>query len=151
MKKILLAALFLFSTSALAQSYMLLPIVSVYDGDTIKTNLTWRLPEPLNKVSIRILNLDTPEMPAKSYYTTGKLGRAKCVKEAEMAIKAKNRVIEIVGSNTKMKVFGFKWDKYGGRILGNITVRGVDIGKTLIKEGLAVEYYGKGTKQDWCQ
>lgn len=151
MKKFLIALLFLTSFGAIAQSYMLLPIVSVYDGDTIKTDLSWRLPAPLNKASVRIYGIDTPEMPAKSYATTGKLNRAKCVKEAELALKAKARVVELVGTNTKMKVSSFKWDKYGGRILANVSIDGVDVAKTLISEGLAVEYYGSGTKKDWCQ
>lgn len=130
---------------------MLLPIVSVYDGDTIKTDLTWRVPAPLNRVSIRIYGIDTPEMPAKSYTTTGKLNRAKCIAEAELALKAKARVVELVGSNTRMKVTDFKWGKYGGRIIGNVFIGGVNVAKTLIDEGLAVEYYGSGTKHDWCQ
>lgn len=151
MKKILTTLIFLISTSVLAQTYMLLPIVSVYDGDTIKTDLSWRLPFPLSKVSIRIYGIDTPEMPAKSYATTGKLNRAKCIKEAELALKARERVIELIGSNTKMKVSEFKWGRNGGRIIGIITVGGIEIGKTLIDEGIAVEYYGSGPKQDWCQ
>jgi endonuclease YncB( thermonuclease family) len=151
MKKLLTIALFLISSVAIAQSYMLLPIVEVYDGDTIKTDLSWRLPDPLNKVSIRIYGIDTPELPAASYATTGKLNRAKCVKEAELALKAKSRVQELVGSNTRMKVTNFTWGRNGARIVGNVSVGGTDIGKTLINEGLAVEYYGSGTKQDWCQ
>lgn len=151
MKTVLLTLLLLISSAALAQTYMLLPILEVYDGDTIKTSLSWRLPPPLNKVSIRISNIDTPETPAKSYLTTGKLGRAKCAKEAELALAAKARVVELVANYKKMKVSNFKWDKYGGRIDGNISVGGIDIAKTLIKEGLAVEYHGSGPKQDWCQ
>jgi len=151
MKKLLIAFLFLFSTTAIAQSYMLLPIVEVHDGDTIKTNLSWRLPSPLNDVSIRIYGIDTPEMPAASYATTGKLSRAKCIKEAELALKAKARVKELVGSNNRMKVTNFTWGKYGGRIVANVSVNGLDIGKTLLNEGLAVEYYGSGAKQDWCK
>jgi len=106
---------------------MLLPIVSVYDGDTIKTDLSWRVPHPLNKVSIRIYGIDTPELPAESYATTGKLNRAKCVKEAEMALVAKARVIELVGDGM-MKVSEFKWGRNGGRIVGVVTVGGVNIG-----------------------
>jgi len=152
MRKILLTFLFLLiSSNAIAQEYMLLPIVAVYDGDTIKTNLSWRLPTPLNKVSIRIYGVDSPELPAASYFITGKLGRAKCDKEAILALEAKSRVIEIVGDYTRMKVTNYKWGRNGARIVANVSVGGVDIAKTLISEGLAVEYYGKGTKQDWCQ
>lgn len=151
MKTLLAIFLLVISSTVLAQGYMLLPIVEVYDGDTIKTSLSWRIPAPLNKVSIRISNIDTPESPAKSYLVTGKLGRAKCVKEAELALAAKARVVELVANSKRMKVSNFKWDKYGGRIDGDVSVGGVDIAETLIKEGLAVEYFGSGPKQDWCQ
>ena len=151
MKKVLVAILFLFSTAALAQDYMLLPIVKVHDGDTIKTDLTWRLPAPLNTMSIRIGGIDTPEMPAASYATTGKLSRAKCDKEALLALKAKERVKEIVGTNTRMKVTEFKWGKYGGRMIAKVSVGGVEIEKTLLSEGIAVENHGTGVKQEWCQ
>jgi len=132
-------------------AYMLLPIVEVYDGDTIKTNLSWRLPEPLNLVSIRIYGIDTPEMPAASFATTGKLSRAKCIKEAELALQAKALVVKITEGSNKMKVSDFKWDKYGGRILGNVTVNKIDIATALIEANLAVEYFGTGIKKNWCQ
>lgn len=151
MKKILTILLFLISSIAIAQDYMLLPIVSVYDGDTIKTDLKWRLPPPLNKVSIRVYGIDTPEVPAASYHITGKLGRAKCNKEAILALEVKKRVIEIVGNYSRMKITNYKWGRNGGRIVGNISIGGIDIAKTLINEGLAVEYYGRGAKHDWCQ
>ena len=151
MKKLLATFLLLFSTTVIAQGYMLLPIVEVYDGDTIKTDLTWRLSKPLNDVSVRIYGIDTPELPAASYATTGKLNRAKCIKEAELALKAKARVQEIVDDNTRMKVSDFDWGRNGGRIIGKVSIGGVDIAKTLIEEGFAVEYYGSGPKHDWCQ
>jgi endonuclease YncB( thermonuclease family) len=90
-------------------------------------------------------------MPAKSYATTGKLNRAKCVKEAELALKAKARVVEMVGSNTRMRITEYKYGRNGGRIVAKVSIGGVDVAKTLIDEGFAVEYYGSGTKQDWCQ
>lgn len=152
MKRFLIALILLLATSsAWAQTYMLLPIVEVYDGDTIKTDLSWRMPYPLNKISIRIDGIDTPEMPAKSYATTGKLGRSHCIKEAELALAAKARLVELIGTNTKMKVYNFKYGKWAGRIVADVKIGGIDIAKTLIKEGFAVEYYGSGPKQDWCQ
>jgi len=150
MKFCLLVILLILTSNVASQEYMLLPVVDVYDGDTIKTDLSWRLPYPLSKVSIRIYGIDTPEMPAKSYAITGKLNRAKCVKEAEMALIAKARVVELVGSG-QLKISNFKWGRNGGRIVAVVKVNGIDIGATLIKEGLAVEYFGKGKKQDWCQ
>jgi len=41
------------------------------------------------------------------------------------------------------------WDKFGGRVLGDIIVDGVSLRNLLIKNGFAREYYGE-TKQSWC-
>ncbi len=143
--------LMLISFNTVANDFYM-PIKSVYDGDTIKTYFNeLKLPAPLNQVSVRIYGIDTPESPAKSYATTGKLGRAKCVKEAELALKAKARVIEIIGDERSMTLSNFKWGKYGGRIVATVHIKCVNIAETLIKEGLAVEYFGKGKKKDWCQ
>lgn len=135
-------------------NYMLLPIDEVYDGDTIKTHISERrLPAPLNKISIRILGIDTPENPAKSYLTTGKLGRASCVKEAELALKAKAAVVDLIKhtGSTKMKVENFKWGKFGGRVVGSVKIAGVDVAQHLILRGLAVQYDGGTKTKDWCQ
>jgi len=135
---------------SIAQAYMLLTIGEIYDGDTIKTEIA-RLPVPLNKVSIRIHGVDTPEMPAKSYAITGKLGRAKCIKEAELALQARTFVEWLAQGFTKMKVDNFKWDKYGGRILGDVSINGADVAESLIDAELAVPYFGSGPKKDWCE
>ena len=50
---------------------LIVPVINVRDGDTIEIRMT--LPEPLDKVSVRIYGIDTPEIPAASYATTGKL------------------------------------------------------------------------------
>lgn len=132
--------------------YMSLPVDEVYDGDTIKTHFsTYRLPEPINKVSIRINGIDTPELPAKSYKETGKLGRADCVQEAEHALKAKEFVEMLVVGFKRMKVENFKWGKYGGRIVGDVKIGGVDVATALINEGFAVPYDGGTKTHDWCQ
>ncbi len=129
-----------------------LPIIEVYDGDTIKTHMHWYLPEPLDKVSIRIRGVDTPEMPAKSYKTTGKLSRAKCVKEAELALQAKEAVVKLmqVPKWDYMIVTNYKWGKYGGRIVGDVDIHGIDVRQMLLNDGYAVKYDGTGPKKDWC-
>ena len=145
--------LLLCSMAASAVEYLVLPVIEVYDGDTIKTVLAERrLPAPLNKVSIRIRGIDTPEMPAKSYATTGKLGRAKCVQEAELAIAAKMEVQRFQdGDTTKMRVYNFEWGKFGGRIVGDVRIGGTDIAQHLIARGMAVAYDGGKKTKDWCE
>ena len=136
----------------MAYGYMLLPIVEIIDGDTIKTDMSKRIPDPLGDVSIRIAGIDTPEMPAKSYHETGKLGRAKCVKEAELALKAKEFVEMMALGFPKMKVEDFDWGTWGGRIVGDVKIGGVDVAQALINEGLAVPYDGKSkSEHDWCK
>lgn len=133
---------------------MLMPIDSVYDADTIKTHFSEkRLPPPLNKVSIRIMGIDAPENPAKSYKETGKLGRAGCIQEAELALEAKQAVIDLIERKeaTKMKLTNFSYGKFGGRILADVKIGGVDIATFLIKAGLAVEYNGEKKTHNWCE
>jgi len=143
----ILYVILLVSSNVTAES-LLLPIVDVYDGDTIKTYTP--LPVPLNKISIRLFGIDTPESPAASYAVTGKLGRAKCIKEAELALKAKAVVKDLADGAPYMKVANYKWDKYGGRIVGKVYIEGIDVADKLIQMELAVEYYGGKKTKDWC-
>ena len=41
------------------------------------------------------------------------------------------------------------WDKYGGRVLGDIILDGQSLRALLIQNGYAREYYGEA-KQSWC-
>jgi endonuclease YncB( thermonuclease family) len=42
------------------------------------------------------------------------------------------------------------WDKYGGRVLGDVIVDGKSLRNLLITQGPAREYYGD-KKQSWCK
>ena len=42
------------------------------------------------------------------------------------------------------------WDKYGGRVLGDVVLNGQSLRQMLIVNGHAREYYGEA-KQSWCQ
>lgn len=132
------------------------PVTSVYDGDTIKVRFT--LPEPLDRVSVRIYGIDTPEMPAKSYATTGKLSRADCIQEAELALAAKAYVEDLVNrGGNQLILSGYSWDKYGGRIdavafvIDPDTGTAINIADKLIENGMAVEYYGGTKTKNWCE
>lgn len=140
-----------FASALRAETYMRMPIDEIYDGDTIQTHVnTYRLPEPLNSLSIRIYGIDTPENPAKSYRETGKLGRAACVKEAEAALKAKQFVVDMAAGQTFMVVRNFQWDKYGGRVLATVEINGKNVADELVKAGLAIPYFGEAKTHDWC-
>lgn len=154
-KGLIIGTILFFSSVAFAQD-MYVPVINVHDGDTIQTRLT--LPAPLDKVSVRIYGVDTPEMPAKSYATTGKLNRAQCVQEAELALVAKDFVQTLVKENGNMLLLrAYSWDKYGGRIDADVYVvdlttgTEINIADSLIERGMAVEYYGGPKTKNWCE
>lgn len=143
-------ALFLLVNSS--SSYMSLPIDEIYDGDTIKTHISdRRLPSPLNELSIRINGIDTPEMPAKSFEVTGKLGRAQCREEALHALKAKKYLERLLKDKKYIRVYNFEWGKFGGRIVGDIKVNNIPVSKYLIDAKLAVPYDGTSKTYNWCK
>lgn len=137
--KNLIAAFLSFLSLSVYPASMEMPILEVTDGDTIKSFVN--LPCPLCLVSIRIIGIDTPE----------KTWRGKCDKERELGEKATEFVKNIVGKNKVMTVHNVKWDKYGGRIDGDVEVDGRDISKALIAAGLAQPYTGQGDKPEWCR
>ena len=122
----------------LAQETLVMPVVRVYDGDTIMSNMGM-LPCPLCHVSIRIRGIDTPEYGSK----------ASCSSEGEKAVQAKEHLKKILGDSKFVTITNFKWDKYGGRIDADVFVGGVNVAELLIKGGYARQYDGK-TKLGWC-
>jgi endonuclease YncB( thermonuclease family) len=54
-----------------------------------------------------------------------------------------------INSTQKHQVMLYGWDKFGGRVLGDLILNGVSLRAELIKNGFAREYYGDA-KQSWC-
>jgi endonuclease YncB( thermonuclease family) len=114
-------------------------ITRVIDGDTVAIEAPW-LPDPLKKeLSIRVFGVDTPE----------KGHRAQCPKEDVMGQKASEFTKQAVTSAKKRQVIVMDWDKYGGRLLGDVMLDGKSLRQALIANGHAREYYGEA-KQSWC-
>jgi endonuclease YncB( thermonuclease family) len=114
-------------------------IIRVSDGDTIVIAAPF-LPAPLKpELAVRIYGVDTPE----------KGHRAQCPQEDQRAQLASKFTTQAIQSNPKHQVIIYGWDKFGGRILGDILVNGQSIRQGLIANGLAREYYGDA-KQSWC-
>lgn len=131
---------------------MVLTVVDVQDGDTIRV-LFKTLPTPLNQMSIRIRGINAPEMPAPAYRENGKLGKAKCMSEAENAIAAKTVLMGMLFDGKtyrKITVTDYEWDKYGGRVVANVSVGGKDVGSVMLSSGYAVPYDGTVAKSSWC-
>lgn len=112
-------------------------IIGTTDGDTLKIEIPAML--PLN-YSIRINNIDTPE----------KDSRAQCPKEAKLAEKASEFTRSLTNNVKTFKISNVKHDKYGGRLLADVEINGIDVAQALIKKGLAREYHGEA-KQSWCK
>jgi endonuclease YncB( thermonuclease family) len=54
-----------------------------------------------------------------------------------------------IASASNVQVMLMEWDKYGGRVLGDIMIDGRSLRSSLIAEGLAREYFGEA-KTSWC-
>lgn len=132
-----LFALLLSATSALATPY---EITRVIDGDTVEIAVDF-LPSPLPpKLSIRVMGIDTPE----------KAPRAQCDSEAALAKKASAFTKDAVANALEVDVVILKWDKYGGRVLGEVYLDHQSLAQSLISAGLARPYEGEA-KQSWCE
>ena len=115
-------------------------ITRVIDGDTVAFEAKW-LPDPLKKeLSIRVYGVDTPE---KSF-------RAKCDKEAKMGEAATAFTKDMIKNSRVRKITLIDWDKYGGRVLGDVVLDGQSLRAALIQKGFAREYYGDA-KTSWCE
>ena len=114
-------------------------IVRVSDGDTIVIAAPF-LPAPLKpELAVRVFGVDTPE----------KGHRAQCPSEAQRGEQASAFTKNAVKSTKKHQVILYSWDKFGGRVLGDIVLDGVSLRSELIRNGFAREYYGDA-KQSWC-
>lgn len=114
-------------------------IIKVTDGDTVVFAAPW-LPKPLKpQLAIRVYGVDTPE----------KGHRAKCPQEAQRGEMASQFTKNAVAKSLKRQVVLYDWDKFGGRVLGDVLLDGQSLRAALIQNGLAREYFGEA-KQSWC-
>jgi endonuclease YncB( thermonuclease family) len=119
-------------------------ILRVTDGDTVVIAAPF-LPKPLKpELAIRVFGVDTPE---KGF-------RAQCPSEKDRGEAAsaftKNAINQAAAAGGKFQVTMYGWDKFGGRVLGDLLINGQSLRAALINNGFAREYYGDA-KQSWCQ
>jgi len=114
-------------------------IVRINDGDTVVIAAPF-LPAPLKpELAVRIYGVDTPE----------KGHRAQCAQENARGQAATEFTKAAVASSRQRQVTLYSWDKFGGRVLGDIILDGRSLRQGLIANGYAREYYG-GAKTSWC-
>lgn len=137
----LIAALMLAGSTAAAQQGPLYEwaVTRIIDGDTVEIEAPY-LPAPLRPVlSIRVYGVDTPE----------KGWRGQCDKEKELGAAATKFTTDLVNDADTIMVEIRGWDKFGGRVLGDLWIDGKSLTAMLIENGYAREYYGDA-KQSWC-
>lgn len=128
-----------------------LPVVRVIDGDTVVLDVP-DLPQPLGtSLSLRILGVDAPE-----------IHRAQCADERRRGRAARDFTQAFVDwalspEDVAVRLCG--WDKYGGRVVGDVLLYEnrsayatptMLLSHELIAAGHAVYYSGSGPRMDWC-
>jgi endonuclease YncB( thermonuclease family) len=115
-------------------------IIRVSDGDTIVIAAPF-LPAPLKpELAVRVYGVDTPE---KGF-------RGRCDSEKQRGEAARVFTKNLINSSQQRQVILYAWDKYGGRVLGDVVLDGKSLRSQLIANGYAREYYGQA-KTSWCQ
>lgn len=131
--------LLLISPMVCAQTYDY-KILRVIDGDTIEFQADF-LPAPLDKkLSLRIYGVDTPE----------KYPRSKCEIEKGLSEDAKDFTESLISKSKSHKIIIKNWDKYGGRVDGDVILDGKSLRASLLEKGFSKLYYG-GPKTSWCE
>ena len=144
MKKFIALALLAVATPAIAQKTPTgvtydATIVRVSDGDTVVVEAKW-IPAPIKpQIAVRIFGVDTPE----------KGGRAQCPAEDAKGQAASAFTKNLVAKATKIQYTLYDWDKFGGRVLGDMVLDGKSLREQLIANGFARAYFGEA-KQSWC-
>lgn len=114
-------------------------IIRATDGDTVVIAAPF-LPAPLKpELAVRVFGVDTPE---KGF-------RGQCDSERQRGEQASEFTKLVIKSTKKHQVILYGWDKFGGRVLGDMILDGMSLRALLIKNGFAREYYGEA-KQSWC-
>ena len=115
-------------------------VTRVVDGDTVGIEARWLLPPLKPELSVRVYGVDTPE----------KGWRGQCDQEKKLGEQASKFTQQQISGAKKVQVYLIGWDKFGGRVLGDIILDGVSLRSMLISRGYAREYYGEA-KTSWCK
>lgn len=144
MKKFIALALMALATPAFAQKTPVgvtydAKVLRASDGDTVVVEALW-VPAPIKKeVAVRIFGVDTPE---KGF-------RAKCPAEDTKGQAASAFTKKLIAEAKTIKYVLYDWDKFGGRVLGDLLIDGKSLRELLIANGYARAYFGDA-KQSWC-
>lgn len=109
----------------------------IFDGDTFAAYVNL-VDDVQISVRVRLINVDTPEI------------HGECESEIQRALRAKERLAELIPVGSVVELSGIKDDKYLGRIDAYVRASdGRDVGTVLISEKLGRAYSG-GRRMGWC-
>ena len=124
--------------SAFATDFPYVAYRTCYDGDTCRFDIPGLHPLLGNNIPIRFAGVDTPEM------------RGKCQQEKDLALKARNRVRDLLSQAHSITLKDVERRKYF-HLVATVEADGQDMSDLLLQEGLAVVYDGGGKTKDWCK
>ena len=111
-------------------------ITDAYDGDTLNVEANiW--PDLAWIGSVRVLGIDTPEIAGE------------CDREKRWAIASRNYVRNLLIDET-VYLTSIENDKYGGRVLANLSLEDGRSLSDLLIEGNYGRAYDGGERGDWC-
>lgn len=114
-------------------------VTSIYDGDTFRVNIN-SYPKIIgHKMSVRLSNVDTPEI------------RGKCTQEKLLARKAKQFTVNFIRQAKSLQLRNMRKDKYFRIIADLYNQDNKNLANELIKNNLAVSYQGGKKLKDWCK
>jgi endonuclease YncB( thermonuclease family) len=111
-------------------------ILRVIDGDTVEARvIIWFGQEVTTR--IRLAGIDAPE------------AKGACADERRLALAAQERLRQLV-EGRPVRLAALSGDKYFGRVVAELhTPGGIEVGRRLMAEGLAVPYEGR-RRTGWC-
>lgn len=144
MKKIIIIFILIFLSSFLQAkdvnygSVTVAEVTSIYDGDTLRANIS-KYPSIIGeRIPIRISGIDSPEM------------KGKCTKEKALAREAKQFTVSKLRDAKVIELRNIQRGKYF-RIVADVYVDNDNLADMLIKNNLAVRYNGGTKTKDWCK
>lgn len=122
-----------------SKNFRCVKYIKNYDADTVTFNIPSVHPLIGDKINIRVLGVDTPEIRTKN----------KC--EKEKARNAKRLVKNLLKNAKRIDLTNVSRGKYF-RVVADVIIDGKSLSYYLLKNGLAVAYDGGKKKAvNWCQ
>ena len=114
-------------------------VKKIVDGDTFIAKVTLADGIEVLSISVRLKNVDTPEL------------HGKCDSEIKRAQYAKQRLGELIPVGSTVEIKNIRNDKYPGRIDANVFDSvNRDVGLVLVQENVGRPYGGEKRKS-WCE